>query len=140
MSWSGIKSGCAWALIGIFSLVASAQPFAIDWSTIDGGGGTVSGGTFVVSATIGQPDAGATLTGGTFALTGGFWAGAGSGPPACVPDFDGDGFVDFFDFDLFVVCFEGGGCPPGRTPDIDGDGFVDFFDYDQFVIAFEAGC
>ncbi len=58
----------------------------------------------------------------------------------CYSDFNGDGFVDFFDFDDFVNCFEGFGCPPGATADFNGDGFVDFFDYDDFVAAFERGC
>ncbi|MEK6702004.1 MAG: hypothetical protein AABZ53_07065 [Planctomycetota bacterium] len=58
----------------------------------------------------------------------------------CAADFDGDGTVDFFDYDSFVVCFEGGACPPGTTADFDGDGTVDFFDYDAFVMAFEAPC
>ncbi len=58
----------------------------------------------------------------------------------CAADFDGDGTVDFFDYDAFVQCFEGGVCPPGMTADFDGDGTVDFFDYDAFVVAFEAGC
>ncbi|MEK6701432.1 MAG: hypothetical protein AABZ53_04155 [Planctomycetota bacterium] len=58
----------------------------------------------------------------------------------CPADFDGDGTVDFFDYDAFVVCFEGGACPPGKTADFDGDGSVDFFDYDAFVVAFETGC
>jgi len=44
---------------------ADAQSYSIDWSTIDGGGGT---------GTIGQPDAGA-MSGGTFTLSGGFWGG-----------------------------------------------------------------
>lgn len=49
--------------------------FAINWSTIDGGGGTSTSpsGEFSVSGTIGQPDTGAT-SGGTFSLEGGFWA------------------------------------------------------------------
>ena len=53
---------------------AAAQNFAIDWQTIDGGGGTSTGGTFRLRATIGQPDAGGPLTNGQFAVTGGFWA------------------------------------------------------------------
>ncbi|MEK6703855.1 MAG: hypothetical protein AABZ53_16470 [Planctomycetota bacterium] len=60
------------------------------------------------------------------------------GPP-CPPDFDGDGSLDFFDYDAFVVCFEGS-CPQGRTADFNGDGTVDFNDYDAFVVAFETGC
>ncbi len=58
----------------------------------------------------------------------------------CPADFDGDGFVDFFDFDAFAQCFEGGSCPDGKTADFDGDGFVDFFDFDAFVAVFETGC
>ena len=45
----------------------------IPWSTIDGGGGTSEGGDFRVSGTIGQPDAHYVMTGGDFALAGGFW-------------------------------------------------------------------
>ncbi|XVJ58177.1 MAG: PQQ-like beta-propeller repeat protein [Tepidisphaera sp.] len=58
----------------------------------------------------------------------------------CTADFNNDGFVDFFDYDAFVACFEGFGCPAGRTADVNGDDFVDFFDYDGFVEAFQAGC
>ena len=54
--------------------LACAQSFSIDWYTVDGGGGTSTGGVFTVSGTIGQPDAGGPLTGGNFSLTGGFWA------------------------------------------------------------------
>ncbi len=64
----------------------------------------------------------------------------GLGAPDCPADFDGDGALDFFDYDAFVVCYEGGFCPPGKTGDFDGDGGVDFFDYDAYVAAFEAGC
>ncbi len=52
---------------------AMAQPFSIDRFTIAGGGGTSTGGVYSVSGTIGQPDAGAAMTGGNFSLTGGFW-------------------------------------------------------------------
>lgn len=56
-------------------LLAWAPPYAIDWSTIDGGGGTSTGGVYSVSGTIGQPDASTTtMTGGSYSLTGGFWA------------------------------------------------------------------
>lgn len=53
---------------------ADAQSYSIDWHTIDGGGGTSTGGVFSVSGTIGQPDAGPTMTNGQYAVTGGFWA------------------------------------------------------------------
>jgi hypothetical protein len=61
-------------------------------------------------------------------------------PPACAADFNADSFVDFFDFDDFVLCFEGGTCPPGKTADFNADGFTDFFDFDDFILAFETGC
>jgi hypothetical protein len=53
---------------------AQAQNYTIDWSTVDGGGGTSTGGVYSVSGTIGQPDAGVTMNGGPYSLTGGFWA------------------------------------------------------------------
>ncbi|MEK6702108.1 MAG: hypothetical protein AABZ53_07585 [Planctomycetota bacterium] len=58
----------------------------------------------------------------------------------CIADFDGDGTADFFDYDAFVTCFEGGFCVGRSGGDIDADGVVDFFDYDAFVREFEAGC
>ena len=58
----------------------------------------------------------------------------------CPADFNRDGFLDFFDYDAYVSCFEGGPCPCDQTPDFNGDGFADFFDYDQFVTDFESGC
>jgi hypothetical protein len=57
----------------LFSAPAVAQ-YAINWHTIDGGGGTSTGGVYRVSGTIGQPDAGPVMTNGQYAVTGGFWA------------------------------------------------------------------
>jgi hypothetical protein len=57
----------------------------------------------------------------------------------CAADFNGDGFLDFFDYDDYVACFEGSGAP-GCNADFNADGFVDFFDYDDFVESFETGC
>lgn len=54
-------------------------PFALPWSTIDGGGGRSSGGSFSLSGTIGQPDAGDHL-GGSFTLLGGYWDFRRTGP------------------------------------------------------------
>ena len=56
-----------------FALNATAQSYAIDWHTIDGGGGTSTGGVYSLSGTIGQHDAGGPMTGGAYSLTGGFW-------------------------------------------------------------------
>ena len=68
------KKAISLALFGCLAVATNAQPFAIDWFTIDGGGGVSSGGAFTLSGTIGQWDAGPTMLGGNFALTGGFWA------------------------------------------------------------------
>lgn len=65
---------CIGALLAI-PFCLSAQTYNIDWYTIDGGGGTSSGGGYTLSGTIGQPDAG-LLAGGRYTLSGGFWGGA----------------------------------------------------------------
>jgi hypothetical protein len=64
-----------WHILLAAALPCAAQTsarFDLSWSTIDGGGGTSTGGVFQLSGTIGQPDA-ANSAGGNFALTGGFW-------------------------------------------------------------------
>lgn len=69
-------------LVLILSLPAGAD-YKIDWSTIDGGGGTSTGGDFTLVGTIGQPEAGAS-SGGDYELLGGFLPGV----PLCVVDFE----------------------------------------------------
>ena len=54
--------------------LTKAQSYSIDWYKVAGGGGTSTGGTYSVSGTVGQPDASPVMTGGNYALTGGFWA------------------------------------------------------------------
>ena len=65
-------------------------------------------------------------------------------PPAnlilCPADVNCDQFLDFFDYDAFVACFDAGECEGSSTADFNGDGFIDFFDYDEFVESFETGC
>ena len=67
-----------WLSLSVLLLIlqssAFAQTYSIDWYKIAGGGGTSTGGTYQVSGTIGQPDAGGAMTGGNYSLTGGFWA------------------------------------------------------------------
>jgi len=64
--------GAAVLLLSISSASLFAQNYSIDWFTIDGGGGTSTGGVYSVSGTIGQPDAG-HMSGGNFTIDGGFW-------------------------------------------------------------------
>lgn len=61
----------AWLLVACGAL---AQNYSIDWSKIAGGGGTATGGVYMVSGTTGQHDAGSPLTGGNFSVTGGYWS------------------------------------------------------------------
>jgi hypothetical protein len=60
-----------WLLL--FATAARAQSYAIDWFTVDGGGGTSTGGIYSISGTVGQPDAG-MMSGSNYSLVGGFWS------------------------------------------------------------------
>ena len=127
-------------LFALFLVVATSYgDYVVDWSTIDGGGGTSSGGQYTLSGTIGQPDA-SYSAGGDYELLGGFWPG---GPPVC--DCLGDlaepaGQVDLQDLDAmvnmlvsagppFIVPVEGGHC--GDL--VDEAGQVDLQDLDAMV-------
>jgi hypothetical protein len=75
----GLAQSKTWRLIvAAFFILHSAfcfragGQFSLDWSTIDGGGGSSTGGVYCVTGTIGQPDAG-KMSGGNFTLDGGFW-------------------------------------------------------------------
>jgi len=128
------------ALVCGAASLAHAQPFSIDWYTIDGGGGTSSGGSFVLSGTIGQPDAG-VLSGGAFTVYGGFWYPGAAAPPACDGDLNQDGNVDQSDVDCLIsivagdpTCLE----LAGFDADFNRDGNVDQGDIDAFI-SFVAG-
>jgi len=63
---------------GGVALAQTGGPYNLEWHTFDGGGGSVSGGTYSLSGTVGQTDAWAIMSGGSYTLSGGFWVGAGS--------------------------------------------------------------
>ena len=67
-----LKRVFAVALLCLAANTLRAQSYSIDWHTIDGGGGTSTGGVYTVSGTIGQPDAG-RMSGGSYTVDGGFW-------------------------------------------------------------------
>jgi len=71
---TGWKSVLYWLVLLLAPLCAAAQSYSIDWFTIDGGGGTSSGGNYTLTGSMGQPDAG-RLAGGNYRLEGGFWPG-----------------------------------------------------------------
>ena len=82
-SASGATRRVAIAALAGFALLAGIQGagaqtgggYDLSWNTVDGGGFIwSSGGGYTLGGTIGQADAGA-MSGGGFALTGGFWAG-----------------------------------------------------------------
>ena len=67
-------------LFVLFFIVATALcDYELSWYTIDGGGGQSSGGAYVLTGTIGQPDA-ADSQGDIFIILGGFWPGS----PVCI--------------------------------------------------------
>jgi hypothetical protein len=64
-------AGACWLML--VAVAAYAQDgYDLGWRTVDGGGGTASGGEYALSGTPGQTDAG-TVTGGGYTLEGGFW-------------------------------------------------------------------
>jgi hypothetical protein len=56
--------------------LAQSGGYDLSWWTVDGGGGTLAGGSYTLSGTAGQPDA-AVWQGDGYTLSGGFWGGAG---------------------------------------------------------------
>jgi len=109
-----------------------------------------SGAVIFERASVGEESTTVSLEPGEYRI----WAGATATPPmnatslveveaeingfasACPADFNGDGFLDFTDFDDFVVAFEAG----AASADFNADGFLDFTDFDAFVEGFEGGC
>ncbi len=126
---------------------ALADELTLDWWTADGGGAMwTAGGDFELSGTIGQPDAGVTMTGGDFELTGGFWVVTPGGPAVLVGDLNCDGQVGFGDINAFVLRLSNPAayfaqypdCPDANG-DINGDGEVGFGDINPFVALLSGG-
>jgi len=63
----------AGTLLGVVSASALGG-YTLDWWTVDGGGDRLTGGSYALQGTAGQPDA-VALTGGGYTLAGGFWGG-----------------------------------------------------------------
>ena len=69
---------CLLLLAAVPVLAQSGGGYDLSWSTVDGGGETLTGGVYALSGTAGQPDAGA-MSGGAYVLAGGFWPGGALG-------------------------------------------------------------
>jgi len=75
-----MKTFLAIAIVGaalVLPRTLQAQIYSINWYTIGGGGGSSSGtnggASYTVTGTIGQP-ATASMSGGAYSVTGGFWS------------------------------------------------------------------
>jgi hypothetical protein len=69
MAW---LSPTAFAVLALGAASPSVAQLAIPWSTLDGGGGRVAAGDFVLDATIAQLDAAPAVSQGGYTLAGGF--------------------------------------------------------------------
>jgi hypothetical protein len=61
-------------VLALAALMVQGQTYSVNWHKVSGGGGVSTNGAFGISGTIGQHDAGGSMTGGGFSITGGFWA------------------------------------------------------------------
>lgn len=121
-AWAVLLGVVALSLSAALAQQASVGGFGLSWHTIDGGGGSVAGGTFELTGTMGQPDAGATMAGGDFVLAGGFLAIGAPDSTTCSPDISppgGDGMVNIND--LLEVIGAWGVCPAPCPPHCNAD-------------------
>ena len=110
-------------LTGTTGAAQTGDGYDLTWNTIDGGGGTSTADPFIVDGTAGQPDA-ATVGGGAFLLSGGFWAGITTAAAGCVGDCGHNGTVTVDNVVLMTSialgtqpstsCDTGNGAHPGR--------------------------
>ncbi len=122
--------------VAILAAGAMAADFTIAWHTVDGGGGLSSGGSLSLAGTLGQPDAGSPMHGGSFSVRGGFWEGlpTDAGCP-CAADYNRDGGIDGSDVASFFDDWEGG----AACADVNQDGGIDGADMEVFFALWEAG-
>jgi hypothetical protein len=82
---SHLVPGVVLALIlGAGAATAYAQSgggYDLSWWTVDGGGGTANGASYILAATAGQPEPGPAASGGGYTLRGGVWHGADTSAP-----------------------------------------------------------
>ena len=71
-----IRLVLAFALVVCTASAVRAQPYAVAWASVDGGGSAESsGGTYALGGTVGQADAAPPQADGAYGVLGGFWAG-----------------------------------------------------------------
>ena len=107
-------------LIMLLMISTASAQYELSWYTIDGGGGTSSGGSYELTGTIGQPDA-AWSSGGDYELLGGFWPGG----PLCFVDFES--YARFAEWWLEPDCNKDNNwCGGADLNQLDGVNWVDF--------------
>ncbi len=110
--------------------------FSLDWSTIDGGGGTVAAGRWELSGTIGQHDAALPLSADEWTLSGGFWGVKSISYPCrwyrdnCFGDYNDDGGIDSDDVIAFFNAWDASEpcADVDRSRGIDSDDVIQFFE------------
>jgi hypothetical protein len=124
-------SHSAFRILFLIAIAAAVRPAGaqttLTRAALAGGGGDCRAGSFTLSCTIGQTDAGPLMTGGAFSLAGGFWANATPVPRCGTADFDCDGDLGTdADIVAFFACLSGT-CPPApctSSADFDADGDI----------------
>ena len=123
INWFGYS--CIIALLAFCVMVTATTSgqYELPWHTIDGGGGTSSCGQYVLTGTIGQPDADWSRA-GDYELLGGFWPGG----PLCFVQFDD--FARFADYWLTADI----------SADLDDDKDLDFADLEWLADYWLSSC
>jgi len=106
------------SILFMLSAFAYGNQYEISWHTIDGGGGQSIGGQYILTGTIGQPDAAYSYS-GDYEVLGGFW----SGGPLC--------FVDFEHFARFAQYWLDTGSD--IPADLYEDNTIDYLDLAEFI-------
>jgi hypothetical protein len=106
--------------------VQSGGDYNVTRATIASGGGTSTGGQYILTGTIGQPVT-TSAAAGQYHVQGGFWPGK---VPVC--------FVDFTDFARFAAYWSM--AEPDARADLSGNGFLDMVDVGYFVNVWLCPC
>ena len=138
--------------LSVVVLIASGAPayaqLSISWWTADCGGGSSSSGAISLQATIAQPDASTSLSGGSLTLFGGFWISQSTNAcPADLDDGSGTGIPDggvTIDDLLYYLDLYARGVLAADLDDGSGtgthDGGVTIDDLLYFLTRYSAGC
>lgn len=123
---------CKYTLMAAAVLLAASSAhaqFSIDWFSIDGGGGQMTGETFSLVGTIAQADAD-RAGGAAFDEQGGFMGGVGA---ACRADFDQNGLIEPADISLLVNRWFGSLQQGTLEADVDTNEIMEPADVSLFV-------